>query len=249
MTQPINVINQLQQQLRNLYRLLYGVLAFAALALWFMHDKAANLNLHMAPNLRAGEVVEVRDGVATAPPVNVYGFAFYVWQQVNRWPKDGSRDYGQQIYAMQNYLTPRCHEWLKANMNQKAGSGELSGRTRALHEMLGRGYAPNRVVTHGESTGWTVLLDMQLVETMKGQTIKDAYLRYPVSVVRYAIDLKRNPYQLAIDCNDSSTSQRLDAPPEGAASAPLGAEIDRAAARIEPAPLPPTSNPASGEPS
>ena len=71
---------------------------------------------------------------------------------------------------------------------------------------------------NGDSA-WTVLLDMQLMETFKGQPIKDTYIRYPIRVVRFDVDRERNPWRLAIDCYGSQKPQRLSASDVRAAAA------------------------------
>ena len=71
------------------------------------------------------------------PKPNVYGFAYYIWQQINRWQTDGVKDYGQQIFNMQYYLTPRCQAQLQADMETRQGKGELRKRTRQITEIPG----------------------------------------------------------------------------------------------------------------
>ena len=56
----------------------------------------------VAPDIKAGDSVRFADGQAPVPEVNVYGFAYYIWQQINRWQTDGSKDYGQQIFQFQS---------------------------------------------------------------------------------------------------------------------------------------------------
>ena len=51
---------------------------------------------------------------------------------------------------------------------------------------------------------------MQVTETFRGQSVKDAFIRYPVRVVRYDVDRERNPFRLALDCFGSGTPARLD---------------------------------------
>jgi integrating conjugative element protein (TIGR03746 family) len=236
MSSYTDLVAELRADKRQLQRIILAILVVFALVSYWLYRKADNVNVHVAKDLSASDVVEVRDGKAPVPPSNVYSFALYVWQQVNRWKTDGGKDYGDQIFAMQNYITPRCRQWLETNMNQKAQSGELNLRTRALMEWPGRGYTPKRVVNKGGGDdGWTVLLDLQLLETMKGQTVKDVAVRWPVPVVRYAIDLQRNPWRLAVDCNNDSEPLRLDIQ-DRTPMAP--GELEAAAARVKPAPLP-----------
>ena len=51
----------------------------------------------------------------------------------------------------------------------------------------------------GKPSAWVVLLDVELVEKIKGETIKHLYLRYPLRVALYDIDRDRNPWMLALD--------------------------------------------------
>ena len=87
--------------------------------------------------------------------------------------------------------------------------GPHRARTRQMTEIPGLGYAANRVLPDGQAA-WTVLLDMQLMEAFRGQPVKDAFIRYPIRVVRYDVDRERNPWRLAIDCYGSHRPERLD---------------------------------------
>ena len=51
----------------------------------------------------------------------------------------------------------------------------------------------------GNPSAWVVLLDIELIEKIKGETIKQLYLRYPLRVALYDIDRKSNPWMLALD--------------------------------------------------
>ena len=42
-------------------------------------------------------------------------------------------------------------------------------------------------------------LDMELIETVRGMTVKNPIIRYPLRVVRYAVDPELNPWGLALD--------------------------------------------------
>ena len=95
-------------------------------------------------------------------------------------------------------------------MQARSGAGELRSRTRIMTEIPGFGFAPNRVIAEG-TNAWTVLLDMQMQESFKGQQIKDVYIRYPMRVVRYDVDREKNPWRLAIDCYGNNRPARLNA--------------------------------------
>jgi integrating conjugative element protein (TIGR03746 family) len=177
--------------------------------MYFAHALPKSIDLHVATDMKAGDTVRFQDGQAVVPDVNVYGFAYYIWQQINRWQADGATDYGAQIFRFQAYVTPSCRAQLEADLDSRYQAGELRQRTRQMTEIPGLGYAANRVLPDGQAA-WTVLLDMQLMEAFRGQPVKDAFIRYPIRVVRYDVDRERNPWRLAIDCYGSHRPERLD---------------------------------------
>ena len=78
-------------------------------------------------------------------PPNVYAFAFYIFQQINRWPTDGATDYGRAIYRVSAYLTPHYRAHLIAELERKSRQGELAYRVRGVQEIPGQGYEERRV--------------------------------------------------------------------------------------------------------
>ncbi len=154
----------------------------------------SNITVHIPPDLRAGAELEINE----VPPANVYTFAFYILQQLNRWPSNGATDYGKSIFRLSAYLTPGFRRDLIEDMQRKARLGELANRTRSLQAVAGDGYQSQRVerVTADE---WVIWLDLDLTESVEGMTVKRTRIRYPVRVVRYAIDAEANPWGLAID--------------------------------------------------
>ena len=205
----LNALATVQATNKRLGALVLVVAALGAVGMYFAARTPHRIDVNLHPNIQGGDVVTVTDGQSPVPDVNVYGFAYYIWQQLNRWQADGIKDYGEQIFRFQAYLTPSCRAQLQADMQQRSDAGELRFRTRQMSEIPGFGYASNRVITDGRSA-WTVLLDMQLMEAFRGQAIKDAFIRYPIRVVKYDVDRERNPWRLAIDCYGSHRPQRLD---------------------------------------
>ena len=221
-----------------LRKMILLVAAVGALGMYFAHAMPKRLDLHVAPDIKAGDTVRFADGQAPVPDVNVYGFAYYIWQQINRWQTDGSKDYGQQIFQFQSYITPSCRAQLQADMQNRHNAGELRQRTRQMTEIPGLSYAANRVLPDG-TAAWTVLLDMQLMETFRGQSVKDAFIRYPIRVVRYDVDRERNPWRLAIDCYGSHRPARLEMSDVQAASS--GKTATQLPSSVAPATLPRTT--------
>ena len=191
-----------------LIRMLLGAVVTLALLLalalvgWARAPSA--ITLYYPPDLSTGG----QQRLGEIPKANIYSFAFYIFQQLNRWPENGGQDFGERIYALQHYLTPACRTQLAEDMNVKAQRGELARRTRALQEIPGYGYAANRVIPHGAGS-WTVLVDAQLTETTNGVPVKDTYIRYPLHVVRYDVDRELNPWQLALNCYGGREPERL----------------------------------------
>ena len=192
-----------------LRKMIVLVALVGGVGMYFAHALPKSIDLHVATDMKAGDTVRFQDGQAVVPDVNVYGFAYYIWQQINRWQADGATDYGQQIFRFQAYVTPSCRAQLEADLDSRYQAGELRQRTRQMTEIPGLGYAANRVLPDGQAA-WTVLLDMQLMESFRGQPVKDAFIRYPIRVVRYDVDRERNPWRLAIDCYGSHRPARLD---------------------------------------
>lgn len=192
-----------------LRRIILVVAALGAAGMYFAWRLPHSLDIHIAPDMKAGDTVRYADDQASVPDVNVYGFAYYIWQQINRWQQDGAKNYGEQIFRFQSYVTPACLAQLQSDMQARHQAGELRSRTRQMTEIPGLSYAPARVVPDG-SGAWTVLLDMQLMESFRGQPVKDTFIRYPIRVVRFDVDRERNPWRLAVDCYGSHRPQRLD---------------------------------------
>lgn len=172
-----------------------------------------NLTLYFPPDLRTGSTRPWWE----VPPASIYAFTFYIFQQLNRWPDNGEEDYARNLRALRAYLTPACQNWLDHDYQLRRDGGELRSRTRGIYELPGHGYSSRvegddkrphpRVEVLGRDA-WRVTLDVAVEEYYQNEPVKKALVRYPLQVVRYAIDAEKNPWGLAIDCTDS-TPQRL----------------------------------------
>jgi integrating conjugative element protein (TIGR03746 family) len=199
-----------RQHARMLRSIIVVVAVIGVISTWLAWRTPKIISIHLLPNISADSTVVVQDGQSSVPPQNVYSFAYYIWQQINHWSRDGSVDYSSQIRSMRAYLTPRCQAQLAADEQARAAAGELRNRTRTIQEIAGLGYAPNRVVDHhGTGQIWTVFLDSQIQETFQGTPVKDVLVRFPIQVVRYDVDRERNPWQLGIDCYGNNQPARL----------------------------------------
>ena len=190
--------NELAGQ-REAIRALWGAVGVAlacALILgvgWMTAPSA--LRIHIPPDLTAGATVRPDD---PGPP-HVYTFALYIWQQLYRWPRDGATEYRAKLDALVHFLTPACRQDRLDDFAARSSRRELAGRQRAVWELPGRGYAPERVYHEGAGS-WVVSLDLMIEETVLGERVKSRAVAYPVRVVRYDVDRERNPWGLALDC-------------------------------------------------
>ena len=88
-------IDNVRAHLRSLW-VVIGLQFVVILALWFGWSQAPKqLTVHVPPDLRSGATLAVNE----VPAANVYAFAYYIFQQLNRWPNDGAKDYGKAIRA------------------------------------------------------------------------------------------------------------------------------------------------------
>jgi integrating conjugative element protein (TIGR03746 family) len=197
-------IDNVRSHLRSLWAVI-GLLLLVILALWIGWMRMpANITVHIPPDLRSGSVMALDE----VPPANVYAFTFYIFQQLNRWPDDGAEDYGKAIFRIAPYLTPGFRNKLITDMETKGKQGELAHRVRSLQAIPDHGYEERRVDVLSKDV-WVVWLDLELRESVKGMTVKQTSIRYPIRVVRYSVDAEANPWGLALDGFAADGPRRL----------------------------------------
>ena len=190
---------------------LWLVIILLAIALAYAFRGWANapsdITLHIPPDLSAGSTVRVGE----VPKPNVYGFGYYMWQQLNRWPKDGAEDFPAKLYRFAAYVTPAFRAELLRDMDRRGRMGELTGRVRALYEAPGAQYDDSRVEAVGPNA-WTVTIEAVIEETVAGLPVKHTRIRYPLRVVRYDVDRELNPWGMAIDGFAAPGPSRVEEP-------------------------------------
>lgn len=177
------------------------ILLMTALGGWMRAPE--KLTIHIPPDLRKGSTRPVWE----VPPPTVYSFAYYIFQQLNAWPKNGKVDYPARIESLSPYLTPQCKAFLKEDSNQRDAKGELTDRVRVVYEIPGRGYTTKSVEVI-DRDNWVVRLDLIADEYYLTEPVKRATVRYPLRVVRWDSDSETNPFGLALDCYEG-IPQRL----------------------------------------
>lgn len=167
------------------------------------------LTIHNPPDLRSGSTRAWWE----VPTSTVYSFGFYIFQQLNAWPKDGETDYPQKIAMLSPYLTSSCRAYFEKEAAYRTSLGELKDRSRVVYEIPGRGFSEDRVkITDWDH--WVVQLDLVADEHFNAEPVKRATVRYPLKVERYDGDPESNPFGLVLDCYDG-VPQRLEATDTG----------------------------------
>ncbi|HGW5896508.1 TIGR03746 family integrating conjugative element protein [Pseudomonas aeruginosa] len=204
-----NEVTHLQSHIRTL-RLGAGALLLVALVMgagWWSSPR--DLTIHVPPDLRSGSTRKWWE----VPPESVYAFTFYVFQQLNRWPTDGEKDYERNLFALSPYLTQSCQAFLKGDFDSRRSQGELRQRVRGVYEIPGRGYGDNPAarVRAVSDNDWIVTLDLTADEYYGAEQIKRAFVRYAIKVPRIDADPARNPFGLVLDCYEGAP-QRIEIP-------------------------------------
>lgn len=185
-----------------------GLLSLGCLGLGYgWYKSPENLKIDIPPNLRHGAIVKPGDYYAAT----VEAFATMIFRDVNRWYQNGYKDYGQNIFDNQAYLTPRYREWLLKDMEQKAKAGELKDRVRFMLETESSGNSELNVEGFDDGS-WLVHLKLVVVERIAGTEVKRVGVHYPIRVVRLNISPKKNAWGLALDgYPEGMQEKRIDA--------------------------------------
>ena len=203
-----HAIDNQRAHIASLWLIIMGLAGFLAHAHHGWSQAPRAITLHIPPDLTSGAMVRVGE----VPKPNVYGFGYYLWQQLNRWPHDGAEDFPEKLYRFAAYLTPAFRAKLERDMQKRGRRGELLGRVRALYEAPGAQYEDTRVAAIGPNA-WVVTLDAVIEETVAGLEVKHTQIRYPLRIVRYDVDREQNPWGLAIDGFAESPSKLEDPVP------------------------------------
>lgn len=119
-----------QQAHINTFRFITGFLCMVIVVLAYcVWEARKDLWIHIPPDLRSGSTRLWWD----IPPESVYAFGLYIFQQVQRWPKDGEVDYKGNLFRYAAYLTPPAKSsWRKTSsfVVTPASSGDASAPLR-----------------------------------------------------------------------------------------------------------------------
>lgn len=160
-------------------------------ALMGWHNASKVQRVSFPPNLTYGGEVTLN----SLHPWEVYNFAGYIWQQLNRCALDCFRDYPANLDRLSAFLTPTFKAWLKHDSEQHAT--ELLGRTRFVLPLHIADF--NSLVIEENPNNWTVTIDVEFREDLGGVPVKNVRIRYYLRVIAMPIDPEFNPWGLLLD--------------------------------------------------
>ena len=186
-------VTQKNSQVTLLQWVLFGAFIVILYLMTLYWDARQEQIFRVPPDLRQGALMRAND---VAPPT-VFGFAYYIFQQLHNWPENGELDFGKRIFSLQAFLTPAFRSVLMEEAKMKSNNGELRLRVRKVQEIVGHSFTENRVLIESDNS-WVVWIGLEISETIHGKPVKAVFVQYPLRVVRYDVDPELNPWGLAI---------------------------------------------------
>jgi len=193
----LNALEQAKWHIVSLYGVIVLLVLICLGLILGWHVTQTHLRINIPPQIPAsGITVNVKD----VPKATIYSFAFYIWQSINYWSKNGMLDYKHNIANFSAYLTPKFKFYLKNDYSHRLASGEIQDRLRTMQGVNGSSYDAGNVKYMGHDT-WLVHLPMRLTERIDntGNPVKDAQIDYSLRVVRYNVSNSKNKWGLALD--------------------------------------------------
>ena len=191
MPRYLHADSNLQSHIKSL-RVICGALTVSlVIALFGWHHSTRVQRVSLPPDLRYGSQILLNQ----IHPWEVYNFAGYIWQQLNRCPNDCLSDYPQNLDRLSSFITPTFKAWLRHDAENR--STEFHQRTRFVLPLADADF--NSSVTQDDSNSWTVVMDVELHEDIGGVPVKNVQIRYYLRVVSRNIDPEFNPWGLFLD--------------------------------------------------
>ncbi len=149
----------------------------------------SRLRIYIPPDISNGATLKVNE----IPNALIYSFTYEVWQELNYWPQDGSKDYQKNLRVYDAYLLPAFKTELLQEYADLTNAGQIQ-RQRYVQGMA----FDNTAVKKIGNNAWEVDLKVRLMEYKNNQLVKDVEVLYPIKIVRHDISNSYNPYGLAI---------------------------------------------------
>lgn len=162
----------------------------------------SRLRVYIPPDISSGATLKLSE----IPSPLIYSFTYEVWQELNYWPEDGSKDYPKKLHTFAAYLTPEFQTQLTQEYKDLLATGQIQ-RQRFIQGVAGSAYDITRVKKLSNDS-WEVDLKVRLMEYKNNQLVKDTEILYPLKIIRHDVSNSLNPYGLAIS-GFTSAPQRL----------------------------------------
>lgn len=156
-------------------------------------DAPEHIKVDIPPDLRSGST----RGIDERHPFNIYAFGYYIWQQMNNWPVEGTDNYKQQIERLSCYITPRFKGELERDYQQRL----LNHESHPLSRTSGNAGSP----VHGQTSLcgiWRQLGGVLRRQRKRDVPVRDRQRHFcsiPLRVVRWDVDPECNLWGLALD--------------------------------------------------
>ncbi len=152
----------------------------------------SRLRIYVPPDISNGATINVSE----IPAPLIYSFTYEVWQELNYWPDDGSKNYQKNLHSYSAYLTPEFQAELLQEYKDLLTGGQIQ-RQRFIQGASGSAF-DTTVVKKLSRDAWEVDLKVRLMEYKNNQLVKDVEILYPLKVIRHDVSNSLNPYGLAI---------------------------------------------------
>ncbi len=194
-----NVLIQQEKRIRDWRLIVIALLAVIVYMVWDKSNAIEDITIHIPPRLERGAVLKVGE----VPAPNIYSFSYYLFQMINTWEKDGSKEAPVLLENYSCYLTDDFYSYLTSLHGTRTAKGETRDRARTVREANQKGFDNSKVYQVSEHK-WVVKLDMLTREFVNGTEIKNVAVRYPVIVVADDTSPDCNPFGLKFAGYDSS---------------------------------------------
>ena len=166
------------------------LLVLSLLFFWGWKSAPERLTLYLPPDISGGVFIKADQ----IPPQDIYEFAFQVFGSVNTWTNDGTTDYPTLIQNYKDYFSPNFMGWLNSDYQDKSQQNALD---RKRYMTLYGTYNSNDVTKVSQDT-WQVNLEVEIVETVDNQVVKDVVMVYPLIITKADLPITSNPWGLVI---------------------------------------------------
>lgn len=152
----------------------------------------SRLRIYIPPDISNGATVKANE----IPNALIYSFTYELWQELNYWPEDGTKNYPKNLHVYAAYVLPAFQTELHQEYNELMGTGQVQ-RQRYVQGISGAAFDSSSVKKLN-ANAWQVNLRVRLMEYKNNELVKDIEVLYSLKVVRHDVSNSNNPYGLAL---------------------------------------------------